>query len=87
MTDTAPNRAIREKLEQIVRSREVDRIIRGQELRMIVPYSSMHIWRLERAGRFPARIRLGPNRVGWSLREVSDWLDERKAERLEHQGG
>ncbi len=87
MTDTAPNRAIREKLEQIVRSREVDRIIREQELRMIVPYSSMHIWRLERAGRFPARIRLGPNRVGWSLREVSDWLDEKKAERLEHHGG
>ncbi len=63
-----------------------DRIIREHELRMIVPYSSMHIWRLERAGRFPARIRLGPNRVGWSLREVSDWLDERKAERMEHQG-
>ena len=87
MTNTAPNRAAREKLGQIVRTKEVDRIIREQELRMIVPYSSMHIWRLERAGRFPARIRLGPNRVGWSLRGVSDWLDERKAERLEHQGG
>ena len=87
MTDTAPNRAIREKYEQIARSRDVDRIIRDKELRTMVPYSSMHIWRLERAGRFPSRIRLGPNRVGWSLREVSDWLDERKAERLEHQGG
>jgi prophage regulatory protein len=87
MTDTAPNRATRGQIEQIVRSGAVDRIIRDKELRTIVPYSSMHIWRLERAGRFPARIRLGPNRVGWSLREVSDWLDERKAERLEHQGG
>jgi prophage regulatory protein len=87
MTDTALHRAVREKLEQVVRTKEVDRIIRDKELRTMVPYSSMHIWRLERAGRFPARIRLGPNRVGWSLREVSDWLDERKAERLEHQGG
>jgi prophage regulatory protein len=87
MTDTAPNRAIREKFEQIARSRDADRVIRDKELRTMVPYSSMHIWRLEKAGRFPARIRLGPNRVGWSLREVSDWLDERKAERLEHQGG
>jgi prophage regulatory protein len=58
-----------------------DRIIREQELRTIVPYSSMHIWRLEKAGRFPARIHLGPNRVGWSLHEVSDWLAARKAER------
>jgi prophage regulatory protein len=87
MTDTAPHRAIREKLDPIIRTKEVDRIIRDKELRTMVPYSSMHIWRLEKAGRFPARIRLGPNRVGWSLREVSDWLDERKAERLEHQGG
>ena len=86
MTDTAPNRAIREKFEQIARSRDADRVIRDKELRTMVPYSSMHIWRLERAGRFPARIRLGPNRVGWSLREVSDWLEERKAERQEHQG-
>lgn len=58
-----------------------DRIIREKEPRMIVPYSSMHIWRLEKAGRFPQRIRLGPNRIGWSLREVSEWLAARKAER------
>jgi prophage regulatory protein len=63
-----------------------DRIIREQELRTIVPYSSMHIWRLERAGRFPTRIRLGPNRVGWSLREVFEWLAARKSERPQQQG-
>lgn len=57
---------------------EQDRIIREHELRSIVPYSSMHIWRLERAGRFPRRIKLGPNRVGWSLQEIADWLDARK---------
>jgi prophage regulatory protein len=69
------------KPDQTTGATVADRIIREKELRSIVPYSSMHIWRLERAGQFPARIRLGPNRVGWSLREVSAWLDEKKAER------
>ncbi len=62
-----------------------DRILREAELRSLVPYSSMHIWRLERAGRFPARIHLGPNRVGWSLAEVTAWIDKRKAERHQAQ--
>jgi prophage regulatory protein len=59
----------------------LDRIIREKELLRLIPYSSMHIWRLEKAGRFPARIHLGPARVGWSLREVEQWIEDRKAER------
>ncbi len=60
---------------------EVDRIITGRELREMVRYSLMQIWRLERDGRFPKRIKLGPGRVGWSLREVQGWIAARKAER------
>ncbi len=37
----------------------------------------MHIWRLEQAGTFPKRIKLGPNRVGWLLSEVEQWIEER----------
>ena len=59
-----------------------DRIIDGPELSRMIPYSTMHIWRLERAGKFPLRIRLGANRVGWSLSEVVGWIDARKAERV-----
>ena len=58
-----------------------DRIIPVTERRQLVPYSDMHIWRMEKAGTFPRRIRLGPNRVGWSLQEVRDWINARKAER------
>jgi len=58
-----------------------DRIILASERREIVPYSDMHIWRLEQDGQFPKRIKLGPNRVGWSLQEVLDWIEERKAAR------
>ena len=58
-----------------------DRIITSKERRLYVPYSDMHIRRLEAEDRFPQRIRLGPNRVGWSLKEIQDWIEARKAER------
>ena len=59
-----------------------DRIIRAPERRQLVPYSDMHIWRLEKAELFPKRIKLGPQSVGWSLREVREWIEERKADRF-----
>ena len=37
-------------------------------------YSPQHIARLEAAGQFPKRVRLGCNRVGWVEQEVLDWL-------------
>ena len=58
-----------------------DRIIDAAKRREMVPYSDMHIWRLEKQGRFPERIKLGQHRVGWSLREILQWIEERKAER------
>jgi prophage regulatory protein len=58
-----------------------NRIICATERRELIPYSDMHIWRMERDGRFPLRIKLGPNRVGWSLQEIVEWVDLRKAER------
>ena len=35
------------------------------------------IWRLERAGNFPQRIRLGAASVGWSAEEIDAWLASR----------
>lgn len=58
-----------------------DRIITASERRRLVPYTDVHIWRLEKADKFPKRIRLGANRVGWSLIEIMDWVEARKAER------
>lgn len=58
------------------------RIIRKPELLSIVGLSDATIWRQERDGRFPRRIRLGGNSVGWIESEVADWL----AERMEARG-
>ncbi len=60
-----------------------DRLISARERRELVPYSDMHIWRLERDDKFPRRIPLGAKRVGWSLREVQEWIEARKAGRLD----
>jgi prophage regulatory protein len=53
------------------------RIITKKELRELVPYTPQHIHRLEKAGRFPQRLQLGPNRVGWRLSDIEAWINAR----------
>ena len=58
-------------------------VVSKKELKTVcgIPYSGQHIARLEAAGAFPKRIRLGQNRVVWLLSEVEAWLDARIASR------
>jgi prophage regulatory protein len=53
------------------------RIIRRHQLTDKVGYCLAHIYRLERQGLFPQRIRLGRRAVGWVDEEVEAWLQER----------
>lgn len=53
------------------------RLLSKRQLKEVVLYSPQHIQRLENAGKFPKRVRLGQNRVGWLEDEVYDWLQER----------
>jgi len=57
------------------------RILSKKELRALVLYSPAHIDRLEKAGLFPRRIKLGPCRVGWLESEIEEWLQERIRDR------
>ena len=57
------------------------RILSRKALKELVLYSPQHIAKLEKAGQFPKRVRLGPNRVGWVESEVLDWLDQRLSKR------
>lgn len=52
-------------------------LIRRSELRRRVPYSDVHIWRLERAGQFPHRVQLGPRSVAWYEDEIEEWCASR----------
>ena len=58
----------------------IPRIITRKELRLMVPFTPQHIGRLERAGKFPKRIRIGERRVGWRLADVEAWLEQRVRE-------
>jgi prophage regulatory protein len=64
-------------------SRFSKQVVSKKELKTVcgIPYSGAHIARLEAAGRFPRRIRLGQNRVVWLVSEVEEWLDARIAQR------
>lgn len=46
-----------------------------------VPFSAAHLARLEKAGRFPRRVKLGECRVGWLESEIDAWIESRIAER------
>lgn len=57
------------------------RLLSKKQVREKVLYSSVHIARLEAAGSFPKRIRLGQGRVGWLEEEIDNWIAARLAER------
>lgn len=52
------------------------RIIDWKQLKELQPYSRQHIARLEKAGKWPIRVRLGQNRVGWVYDEIEAKLTE-----------
>jgi prophage regulatory protein len=54
-----------------------DRLLPLPEIERIVPYTRQHVARMEKAGRFPQRVQLGPNRVAWWESEVLAWAHGR----------
>ena len=61
-----------------------ERVLRQQEVCKITGLSKASIRRLELAGNFPGRIKLGTGTwcpVGWHSTAVYAWLDQRLAER------
>ena len=59
-----------------------DRIIRLPEVMEKTGLSSVTIWRHERAGTFPASVKLGAASKGWYLSEIEEWIGSRQ--RVDH---
>lgn len=59
------------------------RFLAYDELKRFVPYTRQHLGRMERAGLFPKRVQIGPNKVAWREDEVRAWGEARSAERGE----
>lgn len=55
-----------------------ERSLRLPEVQQLVPYSKMHIDRLEKAGEFPKRIKIGAGRVIWKQSEIIAWLKSKR---------
>ena len=52
-------------------------ILRTSDVISLTGLSRTKLWRLERQGKFPTRIRLGRNSVGWREEEVQNWVELR----------
>ena len=50
------------------------KIIRKPQVRELTGFSDTTIWRLEKQGRSPRRVRLGEMSVGWYADEVGEWV-------------
>jgi prophage regulatory protein len=46
-----------------------------------VKFSRTHLDRLEKAGRFPRRVHVGPHTVAWIEDEINQWIAARLSER------
>jgi prophage regulatory protein len=42
-----------------------------------IPFSRVHIRRLELAGKFPRSVLLGDRSVAWRRRELDEWINAR----------
>ena len=52
-----------------------------KQVRALVLYCFAHMARLEAAGKFPKRVRLGTGRVAYVESEILEWMKARVAER------
>lgn len=50
------------------------RVLREKDRFRLTGLSRVQAWRLEREGRFPKRIQLGVNSVGWIASELDAWI-------------
>jgi prophage regulatory protein len=79
----------RDALKVLIRARRetyprVRRLVGATELRHRVVYTPPGISKLEKAGLFPRRLRIGPKKICWYLDEVVQWMQEKVDARSEN---
>lgn len=55
----------------------------GQLIPAILPFSSPTLWRMVKAGTFPAPVKLGPRMTAWRIEDVRAWMESRMAAKAE----
>ena len=51
------------------------KVLRFSQVSEITGLSRMAIWKLEKGNKFPKRVQLTSNRIGWIEEEVQTWLE------------
>lgn len=54
------------------------KFLRTEQVMEKVGLSRPTIWRMERAGEFPRRRKLGSNSVAWLEHEIDEWMESRQ---------
>ena len=54
-----------------------DGIMKAADVELVTGLSRVTIWRLEREEKFPARVQLTDNRIGWYGHEIKAWMESR----------
>jgi prophage regulatory protein len=59
-----------------------DRMISWTDVKHLTGLSRTGVWRLIQKLDFPPGRQLSPNRVGWTLSEILNWIESRPAVRV-----
>lgn len=57
------------------------RLLTKKRVKDLVLYSFSHIDRLEKAGKFPKKVRLGTHRIAYIESEIIEWIEKKVSER------
>jgi predicted DNA-binding transcriptional regulator AlpA len=60
-----------------MRRSDADTLISCGRLLEIIPLSRSQIWRLEQAGAFPRRLRVGRRKIAWRMSDINEWISTR----------
>ncbi len=52
------------------------KIIRPAELAKQLSISKVSLWRMEKQGKLPPRVRISRRAVGWRSSDIDQWLEE-----------
>ncbi|MFQ5674050.1 MAG: helix-turn-helix transcriptional regulator [Nitrospinales bacterium] len=55
----------------------MNEILRAADVCRETRLSRTTLWRLERVGKFPARVQLGERAVGWRRADIEAWIESR----------
>ena len=55
-----------------------EKILRIEDLKLMLGVSNSTIWRWRKSGNFPTHIKLGDRLIGFKESDINEWLDSQK---------